>query len=80
MFKQSNLSVLNYAMAGWTAWHYQTKDSLETVSKNGYFDQIKTICDSGDVIYITFDGKLGKETAIRVINIENGVVKLKNIM
>lgn len=67
-------------MTGWTAWHYKTKDSLETVSKDGYFDAVKSICDSGDVIYLTFDGNWGKGTAIRVINIEDGVVKLKNLM
>jgi hypothetical protein len=80
MFANRNLTVLQYAMSGWTAWHYQTKGSLETVEKDGYFEPVKSLMRSGDVIYITFDGESGKETAIRVINIENGVVKLKNIM
>ena len=80
MFKNKNLSVLQYAMAGWTAWHYQTKDSLETVEKDGYFEPVKPLMRSGDVIYLTFDGNWEKGTAIRVINIEDGVVKLKNLI
>ena len=78
MFKNKDLSVLQYAMTGWTAWHYQTKDSLEIVEKDGYFEPVKTLMRSGDVIYVT----LSKEsrTAIRVIVIENGVVKLTQLI
>lgn len=73
-----DLSVLQYAMTGWTAWHYQTKDSLETVEKDGYFEPVKTLMRSGDVIYVTLNKE--SRTAIRVIVIENGVVKLTQLI
>ena len=80
MFANRNLTVLQYAMPGWTAWHYRTKDSLETVEKDGYFEPVKSLMKSGDVIYLTLDGNWGSETAIRVISIENSVVKLKQLV
>lgn len=79
-FKNRDLSVLQYAMTGWTAWHYQTKDSLETVEKDGYFEPVKSLMRSGDVIYLTLNGNWGNKTAIRVISIENSVVKLTKLV
>lgn len=79
MFRNKDLSVIAYAN-GWTTWYYRTKDSLETVGKDGYFEPVKSLMKSGDVIYLTLDGNWGSETAIRVISIENNVVKLKNLI
>lgn len=79
MFRNKDLSVVAYAN-GWTTWYYRTKDSLETVGKDGYFEPVKSLMKSGDVIYLTLDGNWGSETAIRVISIENNVVKLKQLV
>ena len=76
MFKNKDLSVVAYAN-GWTLWQYYAKDSLETVEKDGYFEPVKTLMRSGDIICLTLDGNWG--TAIRVIIIDNGIVKLTKL-
>lgn len=78
MFKNKDLSVIAYA-SGWTLWQYYTEDSLETVELDGYFDKIKELCATGDIIIIVVKGN-GKETAIRSILLEDGVVKLTKLV
>lgn len=76
MFRNKNLSVIACAN-GWTLWQYYTEDSLEKVEVDGYFDKINTLCATGDIIIIVAKGK---ETAIRSIVLEDGVVKLKQLV
>lgn len=78
MFKNKNLSVVAYAN-GWTLWQYYTEDSLETVEVDGYFDKISHLCATGDIVIIVVRGQVGKETAIRSIILENGIVKLTKL-
>lgn len=78
MFKNKNLSVVAYA-SGWTLWQYYTEDSLETVEVDGYFDKISHLCATGDIVIIVVRGQVGKETAIRSIILENGIVKLTKL-
>ena len=72
MFPNKNLSVLAYAN-GFTLWHYVSEeDNLETISADGYFDQIKTLCYNGDIIIIN-----AKDcTAIRAITETSPSVKI----
>ena len=79
MFRNKNLSVIAYAQ-GWTLWQYYAEDSLEKVEIDGYFDKINTLCATGDIMIIVAKGQVGKETAIRSIVLENGVVKLKQLV
>ena len=73
MFRNKNLSVIACANS-WTLWQYYAEDSLEKVEVDGYFDKISHLCATGDIIIIVAKGK---ETAIRSIVLEDGVVKLK---
>ncbi len=79
MFRNKNLSVIAFAN-GWTLWQYYTKDSLEKVEVDGYFDKINTLCATGDIIIIVAKGQVEKESAIRSILLEDGVVKLKHLV
>lgn len=79
MFRNKDLSVIAYAN-GFTLWQYYTEDSLETVEVDGYFDEVKRLCATGDIIIIVAKGQVGKETAIRSILLEDGVVKLKQLV
>lgn len=78
MFRNKDLSVVAYAN-GWTLWQYYTEDSLETVEVDGYFDKISHLCATGDIVIIVVRGQVGKETAIRSIILENGIVKLTKL-
>lgn len=79
MFRNKDLSVIAYAN-GWTLWQYYAGDSLETVEVDGYFDKVSHLCATGDIMIIVAKGQVGKETAIRSIVLEDGVVKLKQLV
>ena len=78
-FKNKNLSVVAFC-SGWTLWQYYTEDSLKTVELDGYFDKVSHLCATGDIMIIVAKGQVGKETAIRSIVLENGVVKLTHLV
>lgn len=78
MFRNKDLNVVAYAN-GWTLWQYYAEDSLEKVETDGYFDKVSYLCATGDIIIIVAKGQVGKETAIRSILLEDGVVKLKQL-
>lgn len=63
MFINKGFSVLAYAN-GFTLWHYaNTDDDLKTILQAGYFNNIKTLCNCGDIFIINAaDG-----TAIKTI-------------
>lgn len=79
MFRNKDLSVVAYAN-GWSLWQYYAEDSLEKVMVDGYFDKVSHLCATGDIMIIVAKGQVGKETAIRSMVLENGVVKLKNLI
>lgn len=68
------LSVLSYAN-GFTVWHYEANDPIETVMQDGYFDTNGSLINAGDVIYIVAAG----DTYCRVFERPAGVLKLKGI-
>lgn len=78
MFRNKDLSVVLFSN-GWTLWQYYAEDSLEKVETDGYFDKVSHLCATGDIIIIVAKGQVGKETAIRSILLEDGVVKLKQL-
>lgn len=51
-FANKNLSVIAYAN-GFTLWHYcGSKETLATISASGYFNDVKTLMNTGDIIII----------------------------
>lgn len=79
MFRNKDLSVIAF-VNGFTLWQHYTEDSLETVEVDGYFDKVSHLCATGDIMIIVAKGQVGKETAIRSIVLENGVVKLTHLV
>ncbi len=63
-FQNKNLSVIAYAN-GFTLWHYSAKETLATISATGYFNDVKTLMNIGDVVIIN----ASDNTAIKKINI-----------
>jgi hypothetical protein len=63
-FQNKNLSVIAYAN-GFTLWHYSAAEALSTITANGYFNNVKTLMNIGDIIIIN----ASDNTAIKKINI-----------
>ena len=63
-FQNKNLSVIAYAN-GFTLWHYSSAETLATITANGYFNNVKTLMNIGDIIIVN----ASDNTAIKKINI-----------
>ena len=64
-FQNKNLSVIAYAN-GFTLWHYASAaETMATIGATGYFNDVKTLMNIGDVIIINATDN----TAIKKINI-----------
>lgn len=63
-FQNKNLSVIAYAN-GFTLWHYSAAETLTTITANGYFNNVKTLMNIGDIIIIN----ASDNTAIKKINV-----------
>ena len=64
-FQNKNLSVIAYAN-GFTLWHYSSaSETLATVTANGYFNNVKTLMNIGDIVIINGSDS----TVIKAINI-----------
>ena len=50
-FQNKNLSVIAYAN-GFTLWHYAASETLATIITDGYFNNVKTLMNVGDVVII----------------------------
>ncbi len=50
-FQNKNLSVIAYAN-GFTLWHYAANETISTITASAYFDSVKTLMNTGDVIII----------------------------
>ena len=51
-FQNKNLSVIAYAN-GFTLWHYSSaSETLATITANGYFNNVKTLMNIGDIVII----------------------------
>ena len=53
-FKNKNLSVIAY-VNGFTLWHYsaESNESFDDITKDGYFDVVKTLMEVGDMFIIS---------------------------
>ena len=63
-FQNKNLSVIAYAN-GFTLWHYSAAETLSTITANGYFNNLKSLMNIGDIIIIN----ASDNTAIKKINV-----------
>lgn len=68
-FQNKNLSVIAYAN-GFTLWHYAANETLATITASGYFDNVKSLVNTGDVIIIN----ASDDTVIYKISVANSVV------
>ena len=68
-FQNKNLSVIAYAN-GFTLWHYAANETIATISANGYFNNVKTLMNGGDIVIIN----ASDNTAIKKINITSSNV------
>ena len=68
-FQNKILSVIAYAN-GFTLWHYKEAATLATITASAYFDSVKNLMNTGDIILI--NGSNG--TSIKVVSISDGVI------
>ena len=55
-FQNKNLSVIAYAN-GFTLWHYAANETLATITTSGYFNAVKTLMNTCDMILINASDK-----------------------
>ncbi len=67
-FQNKNLSVIAYAN-GFTLWHYAANETLATISASGYFNGVKTLMNTGDVLIIN----ASDNTSIKKIAVSENV-------
>lgn len=74
-FINHNLSVIAYA-DGWTLWLYKNhQETTEDMQKENYFQRIKELCATGDIIYL-----VGKDTTKQMyIVLEDGNITLREL-
>ena len=68
-FQNKNLSVIAYAN-GFTLWHYAASETMATITASGYFNLVKTLMNTGDVIIINGSDK----TSIKKIAVGDSAV------
>ncbi len=74
-FQNKNLSVIAYAN-GFTLWHYAAAETLSAISASGYFNNVATLMNTGDIIIINAsDG-----TTIQAVTVTSGVVTVSDIV
>lgn len=70
-FQNKNLSVIAYAN-GFTLWHYAANETFATITASGYFNDVKTLMNNGDIVIVNGSN----QTGIRTINVANGAVSV----
>ena len=70
-FENKNLSVIAYAN-GFTLWHYAANETNTTISTAGYFNNIKTLMNTGDLVIINASDK----TSIKAVTVKDGTVSV----
>ena len=68
-FHNKNLSVIAYAN-GFTLWHYAANETLATITASGYFNVVKTLMNTGDMVLINASDK----TSIKKIAVGDSAV------
>jgi len=59
-----NLAVIAYAN-GFTLYHYKSNEPMKDICAPGYFEKIRTLCATGDIIIINASDK----TEIKVVKL-----------
>lgn len=73
-FQNKNLSVIAYAN-GFTLWHYAANETFATITTSGYFNDVKTLMNNGDIVIINGSD----QTGIRAIKIANAAVSVAEL-
>jgi hypothetical protein len=68
-FQNKNLSVIAYANR-FTLWHYAANETLATITASGYFNAVKTLMNSGDIVIVNGSDK----TSIKKITVGDSAV------
>ena len=68
-FQNKNLSVIAYAN-GFTLWHYAASETMSAISTSGYFNNVATLMNTGDIIIIN----ASDSTSIKKIAVSDSVV------
>lgn len=68
-FQNKNLSVIAYAN-GFTLWHYAENATMATITASGYFNNVNTLMNTGDIVIIN----ASDNTSLKKIVVTNGVV------
>ena len=67
-FQNKNLPVIAYAN-GFTLWHYVANETLTTITASGYFNDVKTLMNTGDIVIIN----ASDNTSIRKIAVGDSI-------
>lgn len=73
-FTNSNMCVVAYAN-GFTLWHYTGQEMLAEITAPGYFDTVKTLMNTGDIVIIN----ASDVTVMRIITQTTPSVKLATL-
>lgn len=68
-FQNKNLSVIAYAN-GFTLWHYAENVTMATITASGYFNDVKTLMNTGDIIIIN----ASDNTSLKKVAVASGNV------
>ncbi len=68
-FQNKNLSVIAYAN-GFTLWHYAASETMTAITTSGYFNAVKTLMNTGDMVLINASDK----TSIKKIAVGDSAV------
>ena len=70
-FQNKNLSVIAYAN-GFTLWHYAADETLATITTAGYFNNVKTLMNIGDIVIVNGSD----DTSIKVVGVSSENITL----
>ena len=70
-FQNKNLSVIAYAN-GFTLWHYAANETLATIATAGYFNNVKTLMNVGDIVLVN----ASDSSSIKVIGVSSDNITL----
>jgi hypothetical protein len=70
-FQNKKLSVIAYAN-GFTLWHYVADETMTAISTSGYFNNVITLMNTGDIIIIN----ASDSTAIKKITVSESAVSV----
>ena len=73
-FANKNLSVIAYAN-GFTLWHYSANEKVADISKAGYFNNVKTLMNIGDIVIVN----AADNTALKKVSATNPDVEITKL-